>query len=33
MQTNLSGLDWGVIAIFLLAVVSLGVQRDFAGAS
>lgn len=33
MQINLSGLDWGIIAIFLLAVVSLAVQRDFGGAS
>ncbi len=29
MQTNLTGLDWGIIAIYLLAVVGLGVAAGF----
>src|SRR5512144_1186609 len=29
MQTNLSRLDWGIIAIYMLAVVGLGVAAGF----
>jgi len=29
MQTNMTGLDWGIIAIYMLAVVGLGVTAGF----
>jgi len=29
MQTNMTGLDWGIIAIYMLAVVGLGVAAGF----